>query len=132
MRPSALVHAGAAKLDARVGAMEANCGCYSARAFGPACELHWQTLVAPHAVVVQTDPAQHALLVAPQATQRFVPVWQTKGSPQYPPLPRFGGQQGCPEPPHATHVPFEHVLDGAVQLTPPPQQGAPSRPHAPL
>jgi hypothetical protein len=39
-------------------------------------------LVALQAVIVQTDPAQHALVVAPQATQRFVPDWHTKGSPQ--------------------------------------------------
>jgi hypothetical protein len=51
-------------------------------------------LVPLQAVVAQTEPAQHALPVAPQATQRFVPVWQTNGSPHAPPLPRFGGQQG--------------------------------------
>jgi hypothetical protein len=95
------------------------------------CSGYWQTFVPPHAVDEQTDPAQHWLPVAPQTTQRFVPVSHTNGSPQNAPVPRFGGQQGCPRPPQATHVPFEQVLDGAVQFTLPAQQGSPSLPHAP-
>jgi hypothetical protein len=35
-----------------------------------------------HAFVLHVEPAQHWLPLAPHATQRFVPVWQTKGSPQ--------------------------------------------------
>jgi hypothetical protein len=60
----------------------------------PIGHTYWHTFVPPHAVVAQTDPPQQALPVAPHATQRFVPVSQTNGSPQTPPVPRFGGQQG--------------------------------------
>lgn len=108
------------------------------RTEGPTCggprraAHYWQTFVPPHAVIEQTEPAQHALPVAPHAMHRFVPVSQTNGSPQNAPLPRFGGQQGCPSPPHATQVPAEQVVEGAVQPTPAAQHGAPSLPHAPL
>jgi hypothetical protein len=84
-----------------------------------------------HADALQTDPAQHALVDAPHATQRLVPVWQTNGSPQKPPDPRLGAQHGWPTPPHATHIPFEHVLEGAVHPTPPAQHASPICPHAP-
>jgi hypothetical protein len=79
----------------------------------------------------QTEPAQHAFPVAPHATHLLVPLWQTNGSPQNPPDPRFGVQHGWPSPPHATQVPFEHVLEGAVHATPPPQHASPICPHAP-
>jgi hypothetical protein len=82
-------------------------------------------LVPLQADELQTEPAQHWLVAAPQVTQRFVPVWQTKGSPQNRPFPRFGGQHGCPSPPQATHVPLEHVLEGAVHPTPPAQHASP-------
>ena len=47
-------------------------------------------------------------------------------------------QQAAPSVPHATHIPFEHVLPEAVQVsvlilpasTPPPQQAWPMPPHA--
>jgi hypothetical protein len=55
---------------------------------------YWHTFVPLQLLELQTDPAQHWLVLAPQATQRLVPVWQTKGSPQNPPEPRFGAQQG--------------------------------------
>jgi hypothetical protein len=88
-------------------------------------------LVALQAVVLQTDPAQHWLVVAPHATQRLVPVWQTNGSPQNPPAPRLGAQHGWPSPPQATQAPFEQALNRAVQPTPAAQHGPPIWPHAP-
>ena len=83
-------------------------------------------------LIEQTAPAQQRAVALPQATQRFVPASQTKGSPQLPPLPTFDGQQGCPDPPQATHEPAEQMVDGAVQPTPPVQHASPSLPHAPF
>jgi hypothetical protein len=82
-------------------------------------------LVALQLLALQTEPAQHWFVLAPHATQRLVPVWQTNGSPQNAPLPRLGGQHGWPSPPQPTHVPLEHVLEGAVHPTPPAQHGSP-------
>jgi hypothetical protein len=83
-------------------------------------------------LIEQTRPAQQRVVAEPHATQRLVPDSQTKGSPQVPPPPVFDKQQGCPAPPQATHEPAEHVVDGAVQPTPPLQQSCPSLPHAPF
>ena len=82
--------------------------------------------------VVQTAPAQQRVPVVPQATHRSVPVSQTNGSPQTPPLPSLDGQHGCPDPPQTTHAPATQVVDGDVQPTLPLQQASPSRPHTPF
>src|SRR3954453_20034558 len=83
---------------------------------------YWQMLVPLQVAVLQEEPAQHVLPLAPQTMHRLVAGWKTNGSPQYPPEPRFGAQQGSPSPPHATHVPLAHVLEGEVQPTPLAQQ----------
>ena len=81
---------------------------------------------------VQMAPTQHASPVLPQA-----PPWQpppvhvpcmpghvpaeathVEGRPgmqQPPPVQLFPSQQGCPEPPHAVHVPREHASVGSLQ-----------------
>jgi hypothetical protein len=53
---------------------------------------------------------------------------------QHPPFAQlFPSQHGCPEPPHAVHMPIEHASAGSLQkslaLPPPLQHCCPAAPH---